>query len=69
MVSFYDPDEGRKKKRVDREAARKRREKRREWAANLEGEHAISAAKEAALKQLDRQDRSRGELVLSLIHI
>ncbi|KGF01890.1 regulatory protein RecX [Actinomyces sp. S4-C9] len=66
MVSFYDPDEGRKKKRVDREAARKRREKRREWAANLEGEHAVSAAKEAALKQLDRQDRSRGELVSKL---
>ena len=66
MVSFYDPDEGRKKKRGDREAALKRREKRREWAANLEGEHAIAAAKEAALKQLDRQDRSRGELVSKL---
>lgn len=66
MVSFYDPDEGRKKKRGDREAALKRREKRREWATNLEGEHAIAAAKEAALKQLDRQDRSRGELVSKL---
>jgi len=66
VVSFYDPDEHVKKKRVDREAQRKRREKRREWASSLEGEEAVSAAKETALKQLDRQDRSRGELEAKL---
>lgn len=66
MVSFYDPDEHVQKKRVDREAQRKRREKRREWASSLEGEEAINAAKETALKQLDRQDRSRGELEAKL---
>lgn len=66
MVSFYDPEEDRRSRRVDRKAARKRREKRREWAAGLSGEEAVSAAKEAALKQLDRQDRSRGELVSKL---
>ncbi|MDO5033919.1 MAG: regulatory protein RecX [Actinomycetaceae bacterium] len=66
MVSFYDPDEVTAKKRVDRKAALERRQKRREWAASLTGDAAVSAAKEAALKQLDRQDRSRGELTAKL---
>ncbi|MDO5048940.1 MAG: regulatory protein RecX [Actinomycetaceae bacterium] len=62
MVSFYDPDEHVKKKHVDIEARKKRRQARIERAASLEGEEAVAEAKEVALRQLDRQDRSRGEL-------
>lgn len=53
-----------KKNRDPRSAAiqrQKRREERREWAASLRGDEARDAAKEAALRMLDRQDRSVGE--------
>lgn len=66
MVSFYDPDEHAKKKRVDQATRNRRREERKERNASLEGEQAVLAAKEAALRLLDRQDRSRGDLQAKL---
>lgn len=63
---YYGDDSGDqpKKYRDPRLAAirrQERREARREWAASLRGEEASNAAKEAALRLLDRQDRSVGE--------
>lgn len=54
-----EPETGRR--RTNPAAAVKRRQNRREWAASLTGDEAMAAAKEAALRMLDRQDRSVGE--------
>ncbi|MDO5719148.1 MAG: regulatory protein RecX [Actinomycetaceae bacterium] len=65
MVYYGDDLGDRPKKNRDRRQAairrQERRQARREWAASLRGDEAREAAKEAALRLLDRQDRSVGE--------
>lgn len=58
---YYGEEPETARRRTNPAAAAKRRQKRREWAASLTGDEAVTASKEAALRLLDRQDRSVGE--------
>lgn len=62
MVEYYDPETDHKpRRRMDPAARAKKIAQRKEWAAGLTGEEAERKAKDAALRLLDRCDRSVGE--------
>ncbi|MDO5728880.1 MAG: regulatory protein RecX [Actinomycetaceae bacterium] len=58
---YYGDELDRPRRRRDPGAAARRREERRQWAASLTGDEAVAAAKDVALRFLDRQDRSVGQ--------
>ncbi|EEH64003.1 regulatory protein RecX [Gleimia coleocanis DSM 15436] len=68
MVEYFDPESDFKpRRRVDLAARAAKIQKRKEWAAGLELEEAQRRAKEAALRLLDRCDRSVGECRAKLL--